>query len=867
MLRAGVQRSLGKPRMRQLVLILLRIAKMSMAHPGLVILVSLVFSIAGFSTLPLLTISTDVISGVGETDPVIRLTKENNELFGEQDALIIVLEFPEPPGEARLSFIKGLAEAIENLPGVSRIRYRFFDPEDKKQTVALFKQFLLGMNEREREQIRSMANPEMFSGAIRRNTNRLYLSYDPYLQKLILEDPLELGQFVAQSMTKRIGSINLGDPYLLISSPDSTIYIIHITPQFPSYDLLQGQALVTKLNETIPATISSLMKTIPDGENQFKAVTWRLTGKVMFQQESAEIFDRETLTIILCSFVLVLALLLAVYRNFWSTVLLLTPLAAGIGPNYGIMYLTYPEINPVVMGATGVLLGMGTEYGEHLWGRIREELDGGTSHTEAVLIAYEKTGPPVMLGALTGILAFLCLTLSNQPALTQFGYLGASGLVLTFISTLFMVPALAKLASTRKRDVFPRIRVSFKTLSTLFQHRPGLIVAVSFVVILVSIFFASRVSYEKDLLKVFLAQNMESMAWSKKISEKFHSDFSRPTYLSFDVSDLNEGLAIQRRLDGILENLREKYGNIASFDSISYLMSPDSVQQANIEVLSHIAKSWPQLEVSFKQDLAHSKLSERSQETMNKYFGVIGETFKTVREPVSDRGKHDFTDLERSWYMANVGGKYRFLTHVRYSSSITDPSELKRADARILEAAKRLPVPVWMSGTRQAMEAILSGLVAELIRLGLYAFVAVVVIFFIILPRPRWVGFCLVPMIGAFAITLGVFGATGTGLPFSIVCVGPLIFGFGIHNSIHIVMGSLFEAQGSVAKATTRVTPRAMVVSLTIIMGFVSMLTSQHYALRFLGCAMIIGMLASVPLTLTTLPAMLLLMGKWKNRQ
>ncbi len=103
------------------------------------------------------------------------------------------------------------------------------------------------------------------------------------------------------------------------------------------------------------------------------------------------------------------------------------------------------------------------------------------------------------------------------------------------------------------------------------------------------------------------------------------------------------------------------------------------------------------------------------------------------------------------------------------------------------------------------------------------------------------------------------------GLPFSMVCVAPLIFGFGIHNGAHIVTGSLFEEGGSIAKATTRVTPRAMVVSMTIIMGFVSMLTSRHYSLEFLGWAMIIGMLAAVPLTLTTLPAVLLLLEKRRS--
>jgi len=226
-----------------------------------------------------------------------------------------------------------------------------------------------------------------------------------------------------------------------------------------------------------------------------------------------------------------------------------------------------------------------------------------------------------------------------------------------------------------------------------------------------------------------------------------------------------------------------------------------------------------------------------------------------------------FADLERSWYMTRIKGKYRFLTRIRYTDSLTDPEELKEADAKIVAAVQGLPAQVSLSGTRQAMEAILSNLVSELFRLGSYAFLSVVVIFFAVFPHPRGVALCLIPMIGAFCITLGALGLAGMGLPFSIVCVAPLIFGFGIHNGIHIVMGSLFEGGGSIAKATTRVTPRAMVTSLTIIMGFVAMLTSKHYSLEFLGAAMVIGMVASVPLTLTTLPAVLLLLERRRNHR
>ena len=139
-----------------------------------------------------------------------------------------------------------------------------------------------------------------------------------------------------------------------------------------------------------------------------------------------------------------------------------------------------------------------------------------------------------------------------------------------------------------------------------------------------SLFFASRISYEKDLFKVFLARNMNSMEISEKISRKFHSNFSKPTHLCFDVEDLQFGLSAQRQLDRILEDLIKRHGDIASFDSISYLMSPDSIVKENIAMLSEVYTSWPGLEKAFKTELKDSDLSESACETMEKSFDSIG---------------------------------------------------------------------------------------------------------------------------------------------------------------------------------------------------------------------------------------------------
>ncbi len=844
--------------MRVLIRLLLQLSRISMAYPRVVIAGFLTLGVAGFATMPLLRISTDLLAGVGETNPTIRLTKQNDHFFGEQDALIVVLEFPEPPGEARLAFIKGLGKAIEGVSGVRRVRYQFVDPDDKEYVTMLFKQFILGMNDKERARFRHVVSVEGATESLRRNVNRLFLVEDPNLETKILEDPLELAQFVARSMEQRVGSLSLGDPHFLIASPDSTMYLIQVTPQFPSHDMAQGKELADRIRALIPGEISRLAKEIPG--KVFQEVTWSLTGKIIFHQESDVIFEQESSTVVLCSFGLVMGFLLYAYRSLWSAAILMTPIVAAIGPSYGVMYLTYDELNPVVMAATGLLIGMGAEYGEHMWGRFREEIDKGVPHVDAVKRACEGTGPPVLLGALTGILAFLCLCMSTQPALIQFGVFGATGLALTAVTTLFLFPALVMVFTGRRKDYFPGIRLSFWGLASWFEKAPKEIVVFSAVLIAMSVCFATRISYEKDLFKVFLAKNMDSMAVSDRISRKFRANFTKPVHLSFDVDDLQKGLMVQRELDGILEGLIQRDNEIAAFDSISYLMAPDSLKVKNAQACAEAAASWEGLERAFDRGLGQSPLSVGAVRVMWSSLAELGQVLSELGHRSAEDVSSPLLELERSWYLAPIDGKYRFLTYIRYTSNITDPDAMKAADLKILNAAEGLPVKVHISGSRRVMEAVLESLVSELVRLGVYGFLAVVVIFYVLFPSFKGVGLCLVPMVGAFCITLGLLGAIQMGVPFSIVCVAPLIFGFGIHNSMHVVMGSIEEQGGSVAKATARVTPRAMVTSLTVVMGFVSMLTSQHYAMVFLGCAMITGMLASVPLTLVTLPALLVLL-------
>lgn len=842
--------------------ILAAIGRVSSRFPLTIIVLFLGLSVAGFSAVPWINGSTNLITGVGDNVPVIKLTQSNYELFGEQDSLIIVLEFAEPPGDVRLPFIQALGEAVKEVPGVRRVRYRFIEPENRQHVALLLKHFLRGMTEQELDAIHGIFTPEGIAQALRRNRNRLFLTENPYTQQRILEDPLELGRFVADSVKKRIGQVSFGDIYLFLASPDSTVYLIQVTPSFASSDVAQGLALLTSLQETIPKKIESLTESIPGARQRLKGLKWHVTGKTAFHAESVIVFHRELVLLLSVSGVLVFGFLMLVYRSLSSVAILLAPIGVALGANYLVIYFTYGEINPVVMGTAGILFGLGTDFGVHLWGRLRETIDAGVPRTDAVSLVLQETGPPVVLGALTSVIAFLCLCLSNQPAMRQFGYVSAWGVLLALAASLFLFPACAALISKLSGDRYPSMAVTFRSFAAMFLKRPRLIAGLFPPLMIVSLIFAIHLSYEKDLFKVFLARGIKSLEVAEQISQKFRSNFSQPTFLSFEVDDSEEGTEIQRRLDRILETFAASEGKIATFDSISYLTAPRSVRERNIRGLSDIVSTWPELQEAFESSVKRCDLSKSAIRVMSDSFDRIGLILRELQSVPSSADQSDTTILELAWYRAKVRDKYRFLTKIRYADSVDDPGELKTVDSNIMGALKALPVDVSISGPRQSMEAILSSLVSELLRLGLFAMLFVVIFLIITLRHPVAAFLSLVPMIGALCVTLGFMGAARIGIPFSIIGVAPLIFGLGIDDGIHVIMRCLEGKGRSVSEVMVRITPLVIVTSITTMLGFLSVVFSYHYALEFLGWAMVIGMGSAMALTLITLPAFLMLLER-----
>ncbi len=184
-----------------------------------------------------------------------------------------------------------------------------------------------------------------------------------------------------------------------------------------------------------------LATNFPDLETYFTGQTGLIQD--LFASVTKTI-DRATLVTVL----LVAALLLIIYRSPVAIVLPLAAIGASFGVaagivgwlgSWGVKFSTLAEAYMVV-----IVFGVGTDYCLFIVSRFREELHGkppGESQQHAI----KHIAPVITASAVTVIVAFLSLGISQFGMNRSMGYALAIGVAITLLAGLTLIPALIAL--------------------------------------------------------------------------------------------------------------------------------------------------------------------------------------------------------------------------------------------------------------------------------------------------------------------------------------------------------------------------------------------------------------------------------------
>lgn len=199
------------------------------------------------------------------------------------------------------------------------------------------------------------------------------------------------------------------------------------------------------------------------------------------------------------SFFLVLLIIAGAFRAPRAVALIFIPLILSNIWTAGLAGATVGSINTFTSFTNAVLIGLGVEFGVHLYARFREQRATGLSTEDAVVQAWDLVGSACTSAALTSSAGFAALFAAHFRGFQQLGWLLSAGLMLTLLAELLLMPIL--LTRLEPRAAHPhahKVPPKRRKLPMLYRLAPVTLIVLA-VLTAVAGTMVQKIGFEYDL--------------------------------------------------------------------------------------------------------------------------------------------------------------------------------------------------------------------------------------------------------------------------------------------------------------------------------------------------------------------------------
>ena len=210
--------------------------------------------------------------------------------------------------------------------------------------------------------------------------------------------------------------------------------------QFLDYNYENARILISlkdgsnSANKRVLKKINSLTKDDPNV--QFAA------GAGLTEIELADMVVNGQLKSLLFALAVVFIILSFVFHSPKAGLLSTLPITIAIVVLFGLMGIFGIALDIATALLSSIMIGVGVDYTIHFLWRFKTERSKGHDHKKAVRITLNTSGRGIIINALSVIVGFMPLILSNFTPLKFFGALIVISITTCLISSLFLVPAI-----------------------------------------------------------------------------------------------------------------------------------------------------------------------------------------------------------------------------------------------------------------------------------------------------------------------------------------------------------------------------------------------------------------------------------------
>jgi hopanoid biosynthesis associated RND transporter like protein HpnN len=670
------------------------------------------------------------------------------------------------------------------------------------------------------------------------------------------------------------------------------------------------------------ASVEGLRAVLAEARQAHPDVEIGLTGLPVLENDEMVASRHDTELASWLALAAVVVLYLVVFRGLYYPMLTVGTLLVGIAWSLGWLTVSVGHLNILSATFAVMLIAMG-DYGV-LWVTRYEQARRWGMDVRAALV---HTATHVAVGNLTAAtalaLAFFAAMLADFRAVAELGWIAGCGVLFCALACFTVLPAVLMLADRRGLVVdggrwtvdgerILRLFTVHRPPSTVHQAagwlprlsaRPWLVIGTTAALAAGLGIFATRVQYDHNLLHL-QAPDLDAVKWERTLIE--HTDGASWHALS-TTNTPEEALALKARYEKLPEVSRvveiaslvprEQDHKIVLLREIAEMLKQlpargmpvphdkpalDDPQNTAEKQLGQLRATLAVL-VNQLQSLAragslpvlahlgasaralHDRLGgmdgalalQRLSEFEVRLKGDLAEDLHRLRD-VSTPAPITLDDLPPALRERYVGRSGKWLLCVFAKDCLWDYGPLEHFTRQVQTVDPDATGKPF--GTVEGLRALRSGFQWA----GLYALGVIVLVLLADFRSIRHALVALAPLAMGMVLSLGVLGLCGLPLNPANMIALPLILGVGIDNGVHVLHDYLLrrrEGQSTISRAIGR---GVLVKALTTMIGFGTLMISNHRGLFGLGFILTLGVGCCMLTALVFLPAVLRLLGAAK---
>src|SRR5690606_14041328 len=298
-----------------------------------------------------------------------------------------------------------------------------------------------------------------------------------FFQDFIVRDPLNF-TFLA---LPHLQNISVDDNFIFqdgyLFTKDKNNLVLFIQSKWAGSETKENQKFVALLED-----IQSILN------DQYKSTEIHYFGSPFIAVANAHQIQKDIITTISISMTALMVILMLYYRKVIIPILIFLPSVFGGITAMAIMYFIIDRLSAISISIAAILLGITIDYALHF-------LTHSKTISEPKSLFKEITRP-LFMSSFTTAIAFLCLLFVDAKALNDLGWFAFIAVMASAFFTLVILPHIYK------------TKQGFKTTNLIDQlaqypfEKNKVLITVSLLLIIGSVFTFHKVSFDQDLTKI-----------------------------------------------------------------------------------------------------------------------------------------------------------------------------------------------------------------------------------------------------------------------------------------------------------------------------------------------------------------------------